>query len=89
MGAKSAKTLGGSPVAVLLYVEDADALFRQAVAAGAKEDRPVEDQFYGDRMGSVVDPFGHRWFVATHKEDVSPEEMKKRMAEMMKAPATA
>jgi PhnB protein len=83
MGAKSAQTLGGSPVAVLLYVEDVDALFRQAVAAGAKEDRPVEDQFYGDRMGSVVDPYGHRWLIATHKEDVSPEEMKRRMAEMM------
>lgn len=83
MGGKSARTLGGSPVAVLLYVEDADAVFRQAVEAGAKEDRPMKDQFYGDRMGSVVDPFGHRWFVATHQEDVSPEEMKRRMAAMV------
>jgi PhnB protein len=87
MGAKSAQTLGGTPVSILLYVEDADALFRQAVAAGAKEERPVENQFYGDRMGALHDPFGHRWFVATHVEDVSPEEMKRRMAEM--APAAA
>lgn len=89
MGAKSAQTLGGTPVAVLLYVEDVDALFQQALKAGGKEERPVEDQFYGDRMGSLFDPFGHRWFIATHKEDVSPEEMKKRMAEKMHAPASA
>jgi len=88
MGAKSPETLGASPVAILLYVEDVDAVFQQAVAAGAKEDRPVQDQFYGDRSGSVVDPFGHRWLVATHTEDVSPEEMKRRMAKAM-APASS
>ena len=83
MGGKSPQTLGGSPVAIMLYVEDVDSVYRQAVAAGAKEDRPVQDQFYGDRSGSVIDPFGHKWFVATHKEDVPPEEMKRRMAEAM------
>ena len=87
MGGKSPQTLGGTPVALMLYVEDVDALFQQALKAGAKEDRPVKDQFYGDRSGSVFDPFGHKWFLATHKEDVSPEEMKRRMAEAM-APAS-
>ena len=80
MGHKSPQTLGGSPVSILLYVEDVDALFNQAIAAGATEKEPVQDKFYGDRMGSLVDPFGHIWHVGTHKEDVSPEEMEKRMA---------
>jgi PhnB protein len=80
MGAKSPQTLSGSPVSILLYVEDVDAVVRQAVAAGAKIKQPVEDKFYGDRMGGLEDPFGHAWFVATHTEDVSPEEMKKRAA---------
>ncbi len=80
MGARSAQSLGGSPVGILLYVEDVDRVFTQALAAGAKAKRPLEDKFYGDRMGEVTDPFGHRWYVATHKEDVSPEEMKKRAA---------
>jgi PhnB protein len=83
MGGKSPQTLGGSPVAIMLYVEDVDTMYRQALAAGAKEDRPLQDQFYGDRMGSVMDPFGHKWFLGTHVEDVSPEEMKRRSAEMM------
>ncbi|HXM36505.1 MAG TPA: VOC family protein [Pyrinomonadaceae bacterium] len=73
-------TLGGSSVSILLYVADADAVFNQAITAGAKEQRPLEDKFYGDRMGSLVDPFGHVWHVGTHKEDVTPEEMEKRMA---------
>jgi PhnB protein len=85
---KSAKTLGGSPVAIMLYVEDADKLFKQAVTAGAKEVQPLKDQFFGDRTGSVTDPFGHRWFVCTHIEDVPPEELKRRAAEVM-APASA
>ena len=80
MGYRSPQSLGGSPVSILLYVEDVDAVFSQAIAAGAKVQRPVEDQFYGDRSGGVTDPFGHVWYVATHKEDVSPEEMRKRAA---------
>jgi PhnB protein len=81
MGAKSPQTIGGSPVSILLYVEDVDAVVRKAVAAGAKIQRPVEDKFYGDRMGTVDDPYGHVWHVATHTENVTPEEMKKRAAQ--------
>ncbi len=80
IGARSPETIGGSPISILLYVEDVDAVFKQAVAAGAKVTRPVKDQFYGDRTGGITDPFGHVWYIATHKEDVSPEEMKKRAA---------
>jgi PhnB protein len=72
-------SLGGTPVSIHLYVEDCDALFNQAVSAGAKIERPVADQFYGDRSGVITDPFGHKWSIATHKEDVSPEEMQERM----------
>ena len=86
MGHVSAKSLGGSPVSILLYFENVDEIARQATAAAAKVVRPVEDQFYGDRMGKLEDPFGHFWFVATHKEDLSPEEMQRRAAAM--APAT-
>lgn len=78
MGARSPESFGGSPVSILLYVEDADALFARAVRAGAKEVRPMADQFYGDRMGGVSDPFGYTWYIATHKEDVSEEEMRRR-----------
>jgi PhnB protein len=85
MGHKSPKTLGGSPISLLLYVENADDTVQRAVAAGAKLVRPVEDQFYGDRMGGVEDPFGHHWYVATHVEDVPEEEMKRRMKEQMAA----
>lgn len=74
------KTLKGSTIHIHLYVKDSDAVFNQAVAAGAKGVRPIEDQFYGDRTGSVEDPFGHIWHIATHKEDVPPEELKKRAA---------
>ncbi len=80
IGARSPKTIGGSPVSILLYVEDVDAVFNQAVAAGAQVQRPVQDQFYGDRTGGVTDPFGHAWYISTHKEDVAPEEMRKRAA---------
>ncbi len=80
MGYRSPESLGGSPVSILLYVEDVDAVFNQAVAAGAKVERPVKDQFYGGRTGGVTDPFGHVWYIATHKEDVSPEELQKRAA---------
>jgi PhnB protein len=80
MGVRSPQTLGGSPVSIHLYVEDADAMFKQAVAAGAKVKRPIADQFYGDRLGGVEDPFGHTWWISTHKEDLSPEEIEKRAA---------
>ena len=82
MDVRSPETIGGSPVMMHLYVEDVDATFAQAVAAGAKVVRPLEDQFYGDRAGKLVDPFGHSWFLATHKEDVAPEEIKRRAEKM-------
>ena len=71
---------GGTTVSIVLYVEDVDAVVNRAVAAGAKAVMPVTDQFWGDRMGTVIDPFGHKWSVATHVEDVSPEEMSTRAA---------
>jgi len=74
-------TLGGSPVTIHLYVEDVDALAQRAEAAGIKVRRAVADQFYGDRAGTFEDPFGHVWYMATHKEDVTPEEMQRRAAE--------
>lgn len=80
----SPQTIGGSPIMIHLYVEDVDTLFAQAVAAGAKVTRPVEDQFYGDRSGSFIDPFGHIWHISTHIEDVTPEEINKRFDAMMK-----
>ena len=83
MGIQAAKTIGGTPVTLSVYVEDVDDVFDRAVGAGATSLRPVENQFYGDRSGQFEDPFGHRWNVATHVEDVSPEEMHKRAAEMM------
>jgi PhnB protein len=77
-GAVSPPRGGGHSVSFLLYVEDVDAAFARAVATGAKAVRPVQDQFYGDRSGTLVDPFGHQWTLATHVEDVSPEEMERR-----------
>ena len=81
-GGTAPETLGGSPVNLHLYVEDVDAFVKRAVDAGAKERKPVADQFYGDRSGQLEDPFGHLWWVATHKEDVAPEEMQKRVQAM-------
>jgi PhnB protein len=81
LGIRSPKALGGSPVTISVYVEDVDAAFGRALKAGAKALRPVEDQFYGDRIGQFEDPFGHRWSVATRIEDVTPEEMARRAAE--------
>ena len=78
MGYRSPTTLGGSGVGIMLYVEDVDAVAKQAVAAGAREVRPVVDQFYGDRSGTFTDPFGHIWTIGTHKEDVSSEELQRR-----------
>src|SRR5262249_26318366 len=74
MGCKSPRGWGGSPVMIYLYVDDADAWTARAVAAGAKQTRPVEDQFYGDRLGAVEDPFGFTWFLSTHVEDIAPDE---------------
>jgi PhnB protein len=82
MGARSPKTIGGSPVTISAYVEDVDAVFAAALAAGATEVRAVENQFYGDRSGQFDDPFGHRWSIATHVEDVPPDEMERRAAAM-------
>ena len=78
------QTLGGAGASLMLYVEDVDKTFARAVAAGATVRRPVADQFYGDRVGTLTDPFGHVWTVATHQEDVSVEEAKRRMEAMMK-----
>lgn len=82
MGFRGAGSIGGSPVGLMLYVDDCDRTFDAAVAAGATVRKPLKDEFYGDRSGTIVDPFGHVWTVSTHKEDVSPEEMQRRMAAM-------
>ena len=78
--ALSPKTIGGSPVTLHLYVENVDAAVERAIAAGAKLVRPVADQFYGDRTGGIADPFGYRWFIATHKEDLTLDEIRRRAA---------
>jgi PhnB protein len=80
----SPQSLGGSSVGLYVYVEDVDLLFEQAINAGAKEVKPVEDQFYGDRTGTLKDPFGHIWFLATHKEDLTPEEINIRAETLFK-----
>jgi PhnB protein len=85
MGARSAESIGGSPVSLYLYMPDCDSIVEKAAAEGAKVLKPVADQFYGDRSGFFQDPFGHLWAVATHKEDVSPEEMKERMKKLQAA----
>jgi PhnB protein len=72
---------GGATTAFMIYVPDVDAAFDRAVQAGGRVDKPIENQFYGDRSGTIVDPFGHKWTLATHVEDVAPEEMERRMAE--------
>ncbi len=82
MGHKSPQTLGGTPITLMFYVPDVDAQFAKAVAAGGTVKQALKDQFYGDRSGTITDPFGHIWTIATHKEDVSPEEMQRRMAAM-------
>jgi PhnB protein len=83
MDVRSPKEIGGTPVTISIYVEDVDAVFDAAVEAGATSLRPVKNEFYGDRTGQFEDPFGHRWSVATHVEDVPPDEMEKRAAEAM------
>jgi PhnB protein len=82
MNIRGPKSIGGTAVSLSVYVEDVDAVFAKAIKAGATELRPVEDQFYGDRLGHFEDPFGHHWSVATHIEDVPPAEMEKRAAAM-------
>jgi PhnB protein len=83
MGVNSAKTVGGTPVTIALYVEDVDKTFNAALEAGARQTRPVENKFYGDRAGQFEDPWGQRWDLMTHIEDVSADEMMKRMNEAM------
>jgi len=84
-GHASAATIGASPVSLYLYLPDVDRVVDRAVAAGAKILKPVQDQFYGDRTGFIQDPFGHLWGIATHIEDVSPQDMKERMKKLMPA----
>lgn len=84
MSVKSPLRIGGAPVGLMIYVEDCDQVFQRALSVGAALDRPLQDQFYGDRSGTVVDPSGHRWTIATHKEDVSPQELNDRLAAMSK-----
>jgi len=88
IGAKSPETLGGTSSSHHVYVENVDITTQKAVSAGAKLVRPVKDEFYGDRSGTIIDPFGHMWSIATHIEDVSQEEMKKRMAKVMSQSAS-
>jgi PhnB protein len=85
MGLLSPKNRGGTTVSLMIYVEDADLAFKRAVDAGGSVERAVQNEFYGDRSGTLIDPFGHRWTISTHVEDVSPEEMNRRMEEWSKA----
>jgi PhnB protein len=87
-GGVSAQTLGGSPVGMALYVENVDDVFNRAVSAGATSKEPVENKFWGDRAGSITDPFGHKWMLLTHVEDVSADDMKKRMAQAFATAST-
>ena len=88
MGYKGPQSYGGTSTSIMLYVADVDAQFQKAVAAGAQVKRPLKDQFYGDRSGTITDPFGHEWTIATHKEDLSMEEIGRRAAEAMKQTTT-
>ena len=87
MGYKSPQSLGGSAVSMMVYVDRVDEVFKKAMEKGAKELQPVKDQFYGDRSGTLQDPFGHTWTIATHIEDIAPEEMRKRAEKFMQANA--
>jgi len=80
MGARSPRSIGGSPISLLVYIEDVDVFFDHAVAAGAKVVRPIANMFYGDRTGGLEDPFGYQWYIATHIEDLTPEELQRRAA---------
>ena len=85
MGHRSPQSLGGAGVSLLVYFERVDEVFKRAVASGAKELQPLKDQFYGDRSGALQDPFGHTWTLATHIEDISPDEMRRRAEKFMKS----
>ena len=89
MGSRSAQTLGGCPISFYVYVDDADAAFKKAIAAGAKQEYAMTEMFWGDKMGSLIDPFGYRWTIAQHIKDVSPADMKKGQEEFMKQMASA
>jgi PhnB protein len=82
---RSPEAFGGSPVSLMIYIENVDDVFHRALSLGSRQTRAVEDQFYGDRSGNLIDPFGHVWTVATHVEDVSPEEMQRRMDALPKS----
>lgn len=82
MGYRGPESYGGTPVSIMIYVENVDAVFERAVAAGAKVKEPIQDKFYGDRAGTVIDPFGHQWHIATHIEDVEPAEIERRAAKL-------
>ena len=84
MGSKGPESLGGTPVSLMIYVDDVDKIYPQAIAAGGKEVRPLQNQFYGDRSGTLTDPFGHVWTISTHVEDVPEEELAKRAEAAMK-----
>jgi PhnB protein len=85
MGHRSPQSLGGAGVSLMVYVDKVDEVFRQAVASGAKELQPLKNQFYGDRSGTLEDPFGHQWTLATHIEDVAPDEMRRRAEKFMQS----
>jgi PhnB protein len=89
MGYRGPRSMGGSSVSILLYVDDVDTIFGRAVSAGATVQRPIANQFYGDRSGKLEDPFGHVWSIATHVEDVPPEEMLRRAEAAMRSSATS
>lgn len=84
MDARGPRSIGGTPVSIRLYVKDVDKVFNRTIAAGAKVKQPVQDRFYGDRNGNLLDPFGHVWTIATHKEDLTPKEVRKRAEAWMK-----
>ena len=84
MGFKGPESFGGTPVSLMIYVDDVDKIYPQAIAAGGKELRPLQNQFYGDRSGTLIDPFGHVWTIGTHVEDISEEELAKRAEAAMK-----
>ena len=84
MGFKGPESLGGTPVSLMVYVDDVDKIYPQAISAGGKEVRPLQNQFYGDRSGTLTDPFGHVWTISTHVEDLSEEELAKRAEAAMK-----
>jgi PhnB protein len=89
MGYRGPRSMGGSSVSILLYVDDVDTVFDRALSAGATVQRPIANQFYGDRSGKLEDPFGHVWSIATHVEDVPPEEMRRRAEAAMRSSATS